>query len=232
MDKTNVIITADHAEQMGAHGLRCKGYIYNENLNVPFLVCSPNIDASLMGTKSDYLCSSIDIIPTLMDLANISYTSTTFVGSSVFNKVGNNILVPKTRDTNPKQSVIHFMGGNDSLSTYFLYKVWELKNLAEPFVKNIYEHPYMHLNVQTIVNKKLYKYGRYFSLNDILDYTTKRYKMQFTRQQLIENAYNTESATTFLSDLSGNTTTYPKIYAFLVKKLIKSNQDLNSILLK
>jgi glucan phosphoethanolaminetransferase (alkaline phosphatase superfamily) len=43
-DRTIVILTADHGEMAGAHGLRQKGnFVYDENFHVPLVVRHPDV---------------------------------------------------------------------------------------------------------------------------------------------------------------------------------------------
>lgn len=68
-DNTIVIFTVDHGEMAGGHGLRQKGpLVYRENINVPFIVCHPDIDAS--GSTDD-LTSYVDLTPTLLAFAGV-----------------------------------------------------------------------------------------------------------------------------------------------------------------
>lgn len=64
---TIVILTSEHGEMGGAHGLRHKGpFMYRENLNVPLAIRHPD---GVSGVKSDALMSAIDFVPTLIGLA-------------------------------------------------------------------------------------------------------------------------------------------------------------------
>lgn len=72
-DDTIVILTADHGEMGGAHGLRHKGpFMYRENLNIPLAVRHPD---GGVGVKSNALMSAIDFGPTLIGLAGEDYKS-------------------------------------------------------------------------------------------------------------------------------------------------------------
>lgn len=66
-DDTIVILTSEHGEMGGAHGLRHKGpFMYRENLNIPLAIRHPD---GVKGVKSDALMSAIDFVPTLIGLA-------------------------------------------------------------------------------------------------------------------------------------------------------------------
>ena len=63
---TIVILTSDHGEMAGAHGLRHKGpFMYRENLNVPLVIRHPE---GKVGITDPTLFSSLDIVPTLLGL--------------------------------------------------------------------------------------------------------------------------------------------------------------------
>ena len=223
LHKTSVVITADHGEMMDAHGLRCKGYTYNECINIPFLISSPNLDPSMYNTKSDYLCSSIDLIPTLINLSKITYNNTQFTGESVFNTNANGKLVAKTKSEYPNKSVVTFVGGNDSFPLYFMYRAWqEATGNTENAPKSIINFGYMHTSVQIYLNNKLYKYGKYVSLKDWLEYTIKVYNIkEFTKQQIIDNttSITKDIVINALKEFSKLSFTLEELYSYLFSKL-------------
>ena len=66
-DDTIVILTSDHGEHAGAHGLSGKGATgYRENLNVPFIMSHPHLPG---GKRCKAVTSHLDIAPTLVGLA-------------------------------------------------------------------------------------------------------------------------------------------------------------------
>jgi len=71
LDNTIVIFTSDHGENMGDHGLLFKGTTYDCVTNVPFIVSQPG--RIPCNTRRDLLASSIDIMPTVLDLAGVSH---------------------------------------------------------------------------------------------------------------------------------------------------------------
>jgi arylsulfatase len=71
---TVVIFTSDHGEMAGAHGLRQKGpLVYRENLNVPFVVCHPDLVGGngSPGKMTDAVASSVDLAPTILALGGL-----------------------------------------------------------------------------------------------------------------------------------------------------------------
>ncbi len=65
-DNTIVIITSDHGEMMGSHGLMSKNIWYEESINVPFIIRWP--ERLKAGQKSDLLISPTDIMPTILNM--------------------------------------------------------------------------------------------------------------------------------------------------------------------
>jgi len=68
-EDTVIIYLSDHGDQLRSHGLRSKGpMMYEETCNVPFIVKYPG---GPKGAVSQSLVSSLDIIPTMLDMAGI-----------------------------------------------------------------------------------------------------------------------------------------------------------------
>ncbi|MCX4808626.1 sulfatase-like hydrolase/transferase [Streptomyces sp. NPDC058682] len=73
-DRTVVVFTSDHGEMAGSHGLRQKGnLVYDENFHVPFMIAHPDLPG---GGRTDALASSVDIAPTLLEIAGVDATET------------------------------------------------------------------------------------------------------------------------------------------------------------
>ena len=65
-ENTIVVITSDHGEMMGSHGLMSKNVWFEEAINVPFIIKWPKKIKS--NQKSDLIVSVTDIMPTLLNL--------------------------------------------------------------------------------------------------------------------------------------------------------------------
>src|SRR5699024_5413257 len=72
-DNTIVVLTADHGELMGSHGLMAKHVWYEESIGVPFYIRWPQ---QITPKKSRSVIGSVDIMPTLLDLLNIAIPET------------------------------------------------------------------------------------------------------------------------------------------------------------
>jgi arylsulfatase A-like enzyme/Flp pilus assembly protein TadD len=68
MEKTLVILTADHGESLGEHGeLTHSFFAYNSTIWIPLIVAGPGIQDSRVG---EYVCH-IDIFPTVCEILNV-----------------------------------------------------------------------------------------------------------------------------------------------------------------
>ncbi len=67
-DNTVVIYTTDHGDYYGSHGLLGKGpAMYDETVRVPLLIRAPHL--APRGAACPSLASTLDILPTMLDLA-------------------------------------------------------------------------------------------------------------------------------------------------------------------
>ena len=60
-----MVFTSDHGEMNGCHGLFQKGVMYDEAVRVPLMIRMPD---QAQGVSVDYPFSTIDFLPTLLDL--------------------------------------------------------------------------------------------------------------------------------------------------------------------
>ena len=68
LENTIVVLTADHGELLGAHGLYCKNFsAYEEIYNVPLIMAGPGIAS---GVTSDARVGTHELCPTLLDLVD------------------------------------------------------------------------------------------------------------------------------------------------------------------
>ncbi len=67
LDKnTIVVITSDHGEMMGSHGLMSKNVWYEESINIPFIVRWP--EKIQGGQTNDLLLGPTDVMPTILNM--------------------------------------------------------------------------------------------------------------------------------------------------------------------
>jgi arylsulfatase A-like enzyme len=70
-DDTVVVVTADHGELLGSHGLRSKQHPHEESVGVPLIFSSPGDRLRRGSTVSEPTCTE-DLFPTLLGLAGIT----------------------------------------------------------------------------------------------------------------------------------------------------------------
>lgn len=73
MDENTVIIfTSENGMYMGEYGWTGKWYPHEESLRIPLIVYDPRLNESQKGKRLDHMALTIDLAPTILDLANIT----------------------------------------------------------------------------------------------------------------------------------------------------------------
>lgn len=67
-ENTVVVFVSDHGEYLGDHGFCGKGFHYDSIIRTPLIIRGPNIPE---GRRIDGVTSTVDLAPTLLDLASI-----------------------------------------------------------------------------------------------------------------------------------------------------------------
>jgi hypothetical protein len=75
---TIVLITSEHGQEFGEHGVFGHTTLYDRNLKVPFILSVPNMSPGVYTEK----VQGIDVTPTILDLIGIDHTLT-FEGKSI-----------------------------------------------------------------------------------------------------------------------------------------------------
>lgn len=121
-DRTIVIITADHGEMAGSHGLRQKGNLpYDENIHVPLVIAHPDFAD---GTTTEALGSAVDIAPTLLTMAGVSEDTI----ADRYSGLGGHSLVSALEGTSVRDGVLVAIESVVTLDASF----WE--HFADPDV--------------------------------------------------------------------------------------------------
>lgn len=68
-EKTLIVFTADHGENLGDHGLVAKGQAYDSSSRVPLVFSMPGTVAE--GEVSHEIVEAVDIVPTFLDFAGV-----------------------------------------------------------------------------------------------------------------------------------------------------------------
>ena len=70
LDRTIVVVTADHGESLGEHGERDHGiFVYESVVRIPLIVRAPGVPPRRVGD----VVRLVDVMPTVMDLLNVSH---------------------------------------------------------------------------------------------------------------------------------------------------------------
>ena len=70
-ENTIIIYTSDHGLQHGEHGLGGKVLLYEDSIRVPLVIYDPRLPEERRGKVVDELALSIDIAPTILNLAKL-----------------------------------------------------------------------------------------------------------------------------------------------------------------
>lgn len=88
-DDTVLVITGDHGEMLGEHGLmgHTQG-LYQPVLHVPLIVRDPRHPGSF-GRRYDQLVERVDMMPTILSMASIGYDELRLPGTSILSLLEN-----------------------------------------------------------------------------------------------------------------------------------------------
>lgn len=81
-DNTVIIFTSDHGDGNASHGWNQKTALFQESINVPFIIRDPTAQTSQNGTKNTLISTGLDLYPTILDYAGIS-SSDLMLGKSL-----------------------------------------------------------------------------------------------------------------------------------------------------
>ena len=77
LDNTAILLTADHGDMLGDHGLYAKRLFYESSACVPTLLITPRGDmSSKVGAVSEHLYGLADVMPTLLEIAGLPVPDT------------------------------------------------------------------------------------------------------------------------------------------------------------
>lgn len=68
-ENTVIVLWGDHGWHLGDHGMWCKHTNYEQAARIPLMIAAPGAEA---GSRSDGLVESVDLYPTLCDLAGLA----------------------------------------------------------------------------------------------------------------------------------------------------------------
>lgn len=71
-DNTVIIFSSDHGSLLGDHGLSGKWLMYENSIRVPLIIYDPRVDTERARRSCDEMALTIDLAPTMLDLAGIT----------------------------------------------------------------------------------------------------------------------------------------------------------------
>jgi choline-sulfatase len=97
LDDTVVVLTSDHGDMLGDRGLWYKMNFFEGSARVPLVVAGPGIDACRVSAP----VSTMDLVPTLVDLAQPDGDATSNVGA-----IDGQTLTPLLRGQNDERDTV------------------------------------------------------------------------------------------------------------------------------
>lgn len=104
-DNTIIVLWGDHGWHLGDHGIWCKQTNYEQATRIPLMIVAPEITSA--GSKTDAFIESVDIYPTLCELAALPPPANVD-GSSM-------VDVLRNPESEGKESVIHVYPRNERM---------------------------------------------------------------------------------------------------------------------
>jgi arylsulfatase len=149
-DRTIVILTADHGEMVGSHGLRQKAnLVYDENFHVPLVIDHPDFAG---GAATSALASAVDLAPTLVE----------FAGAGNVGDLPGHSLVPAMRGEHVREGVLTAVESVISLDANF-WKAFSDPEAANRLVAGDLRPDFRKRGFLRGYTDERYSFGRYFS---------------------------------------------------------------------
>ncbi len=115
LERTLVMVAADHGESLGEHGERTHGvFVYDATMRVPWIISQGSglrVQGSGPGAAFDGLVRLIDLSPTVLDLVGVAAPAA-FEGRSVVPAVNSASTVLLNPDTTDKTAYLEAMDAN------------------------------------------------------------------------------------------------------------------------
>ena len=105
-DDTIIVLWGDHGWHLGEHSVWGKHTLFEESLLAPLIIVTPNM--KLPGEKTDAMVSTVDIFPTLCELADLKVPDFA---------VGRSLLPQLADPTVDGHDVVAYLGNNTTLRT-------------------------------------------------------------------------------------------------------------------
>ncbi len=132
MQETLTIVTADHGEEFEEHGRMSHGQsLFQEVVRVPFVVHGPGI---ARGARIEGRANLLDIVPTVVDLLEISPTGTSAAVSGV--NIADSL---RSGAPIPERSLFLHLDHIDGHTLGWISENWKLLVGTTPFAKDLFD---------------------------------------------------------------------------------------------
>jgi arylsulfatase A-like enzyme len=109
-DNTIVVLTSDHGELLGSHGLMAKHSWHEESIGVPFIIRWPE---AIRPVETDLVLNTVDIMPTLLSMAGLT------IPDSVQGEDLSNVLLEGKAETEDRMVYLSaFPGRKEAMDAY------------------------------------------------------------------------------------------------------------------
>lgn len=137
-DSTYIIFSSDHGEMAGEQNQVLKRCMYEASAHVPLIICGPDVRR---GAVVDDPVSLVDLYPTLMDMAGVSY-QTLVERSGYAEQLDGESLMPQLTSAAPRQrawAMAEYHGDRACTGTFMLRQErWKLiRHMG--FVSELYD---------------------------------------------------------------------------------------------
>ena len=167
LDNTIVILTADHGELCGAHGMSGKGATaFREQNNVPFILYHPDMPG---GNKCRAVTSHLDLVPTILSMTGADKKQKKKVadrlhGHDVSPLLENPQQVPVDAI---REGALYCFSMWSYMDADWLKKILDAAKAKKKLTKETVPKPDIRKRsaIRTVFDGR-YKYSRYFSITD------------------------------------------------------------------
>ena len=155
-DQTIVVLTADHGEMAGSHGLRQKAnLVYDENFHVPLVIDHPDFTG---GGTSSVMASAVDLAPTLLEFAGLDRAAIATDSPAL----RGHSLIPALRGERVRDGVLTAVESVISLDSEF-WRAFADPNAANRLVSGELRPDFNKRGFLRGYTDERYSFGRYFS---------------------------------------------------------------------
>jgi arylsulfatase len=155
-EQTIVVLTADHGEMAGSHGLRQKAnLVYDENFHVPLVIDHPDFAG---GATTEVMASAVDLVPTLVEFAGLDRAAT----ATNYPALRGHSLVPALRGEPVRDGVLTAVESVISLDSEF-WKAFAHPDAANRLVSGDLRPDFNKRGFLRGYTDGRFSFGRYFS---------------------------------------------------------------------